>query len=106
MTHFLMHMGLAGLACAWRLAQPETVLHAPAPVYHAIALATALLFSVWLCLYAAKCVMYPQKVAKEWQCNLRGNAFVVPWVSAWNVQLQHCQCTCRLLPVGCTAMLT
>mmetsp|Transcript_38079 Transcript_38079/g.84818 ORF Transcript_38079/g.84818 Transcript_38079/m.84818 type:complete len:945 (+) Transcript_38079:211-3045(+) len=80
-THFLMHMGMAGCACAWQFATPWETLYAPAPVAYAIALGAAFFFVVWLVLYAIKLVTFPNKVAKEWQCNLRGNSFVVPFVT-------------------------
>lgn len=78
-THFLALMGTAGLACTWKLASSSSqFMNAPQSVYWSIALGTAAVYLVFLVLYLTKCVLYPQKVIKEWQCPLRGNSFVVP----------------------------
>eukprot|EP00798_Chlamydomonas_sp_ICE-L_P003361 gene3361-13392_t len=80
-THFLMVMGVAGLACAWKAATLSGSLEAPDAVFQAIALLAAVLQLNWGCLYVAKAIVYPQKVWKEWQCNLHGNSFVVPLIN-------------------------
>lgn len=67
-THWAMHMGIAGLACAWKLCAQIT-LCSDTP-WHVIAVTGAALNSIWTLLYFAKCFRYPQRVCKEWCASL------------------------------------
>ena len=65
-TDFLMHLGLSGLACMWKLA--TTSVAAPVPVWETLAIASAIWYFIWVCLYLAKTVVFFKKV--------RGNTLV------------------------------
>jgi hypothetical protein len=60
-SHFILHLGLAGLALAW--AKATEVLDAPKAISDAIALLSASLYVLWLGLYALKLLRYPGKVS-------------------------------------------
>ncbi|PNH09480.1 Glutaredoxin-C6 [Tetrabaena socialis] len=81
LTHFVMHLGFVGLACAWRAADPlSTGLGLPAAVWYSIGIASAIWYFTWVVLYLAKMAMYPKKVAKELNHNISGSCFALPWV--------------------------
>lgn len=61
-----MHMGLVGLACAWKAAAPHASnFDAPTAVGHAIAIGAAVLFAIWVVLYALKAWFYWPKVRSD-----------------------------------------
>jgi tellurite resistance protein TehA-like permease len=67
LTHFGMHMGLAGLAVAWQLAA-TTLPGVGNGVYYAIGLLAAVMFVAWLAMYALRAIQYPQKVSGRGRC--------------------------------------
>ncbi|KXZ47349.1 hypothetical protein GPECTOR_36g72 [Gonium pectorale] len=82
LTHFVMHLGFVGLACAWNAADPvHSGLGVPAAVWYSVGIASAIWYFLWVVLYLLKMVMYPRKVAKELAHNINGNCFALPWVT-------------------------
>lgn len=81
LTHFVMHLGVVGVACAWRAADVDhSYIQAPPAVWYAIGIGAAIWYFSFVVLYLAKIVMYPKKVAKELAHNVNGNCFALPWV--------------------------
>ena len=62
-AHFGMHLGLAGLAVAWQVAA-SLLPSVSERVYQVLALVSAVLFVIWLALYALRALKYPQKVSE------------------------------------------
>ncbi|KAG2453177.1 hypothetical protein HYH02_002501 [Chlamydomonas schloesseri] len=80
-THFVMHLGVVGLACAWKASDPIIGgLSTPAAVWYAIGIFSAIWYFVWVVLYLLKIVIFPRKVAKEIAHNVSGACFSLPWV--------------------------
>ncbi|KAG2497195.1 hypothetical protein HYH03_004784 [Edaphochlamys debaryana] len=84
--HFVMHLGIVGLACAWKAADPIGRmapfggLNAPSAVYYAIAVFSAIWYFTWVVLYIMKICLYPSKVFKEMNNNVAGPCFSLPFV--------------------------
>jgi glutaredoxin 3 len=82
-NYFAMPLGLSGLAVAFKIASVKNiVVGTPQREYviqeawsQAIALAAAVIFVVFLSLYAVRAVMYPHKIATEYDCPLRSPGF-------------------------------
>jgi tellurite resistance protein TehA-like permease len=78
LTHSLIPLGLAGLALAWTAAADAPALGVGTLAGKVLTAAAAAVLAAFCALYAAKAAARPQRVAKEWACPLRSNAFVVP----------------------------
>lgn len=62
-THFVMHLGIVGVACAWKAADPTNGgISAPAAVYYTISVWAAIWYFIWVVLYVFKIFLYPKKV--------------------------------------------
>lgn len=58
-----MHLGVVGVACAWRAADVDhSYIQAPPAVWYAIGIGAAIWYFSFVVLYLAKIVMYPKKV--------------------------------------------
>jgi hypothetical protein len=72
-------MFFPSVTCLFYIRSPA--LAAPWAVKNAIGLGAAFWMSLFVPLYLLKAVMYPRKVQKEWQSNIDGNAFAVPFIN-------------------------
>ncbi|KAG2443533.1 hypothetical protein HXX76_001885 [Chlamydomonas incerta] len=81
LTHFVMHLGIVGVACAWKAADPtHGGMSAPAAVYYTIGVWAAIWYFIWVVLYVFKIFLYPKKVAKELAHNVNGSCLSLPFV--------------------------
>ncbi|KAG2434535.1 hypothetical protein HYH02_012202 [Chlamydomonas schloesseri] len=76
--------GLAGLAGAWKSADPGAGLglDAPAAPYYAIAILAAIVYCSWLVAYGLKMFLYPRRVLREAADPVAGHLFTLPFVVA------------------------
>jgi glutaredoxin-related protein len=95
--YFAMPMGIAGLGVAFKMASRWTanwavatleaagVTGASLPVvfyaqprwWHTFGIAGAIVYCILMLLFLARVALFPRKVAKEWSCPWRGNAFAL-----------------------------
>jgi tellurite resistance protein TehA-like permease len=81
--YFAMPVSIAGLALAFKVAGKWSDAFEPGsrPIvaqdtwYHVLALIAAGNFVLFGLLYLARALVYPRKIAKEWDCPLRSNSF-------------------------------
>lgn len=82
LTYFGMPLGLAGIALAFKLAGEwgdafgnDRFIVVQDEWYLVLSVMAALTFSIFVLLYIARAVLYPNKILKEWDCPLRSNGF-------------------------------
>lgn len=80
-SYFGMPLSIGGLAMAFKLAGKWSensgirLIVVQDTWYHTVAMIAAANFAIFAVLYLIRCVMYPHKISKEWDCPLRSNSF-------------------------------